>query len=450
MPGFGFTSGTGGAVTYASGQWGSRYQNNTGGDVYVDTIHLTVAVARTATFQCAIYLDDGGIPGDLIGVSDILSSIAVGTNDFPVSGDPLGVSDGQYVWIFVRNTATLSFTAIGGSNNVARSWPAGSSAFPSSFLLGWVNDVNSLPLTASGSATAPGTSNLDVSFFDQEVLTEGYSNAIASFVDNEVLSEGRPNVAGSFLVNEPLSEGYPNVSASLLLFETLHPVAPELSVSTDPFPGFGNSTADPSIPAGKDPAGTNLPGLAFSVHKKPFFATRVNGAASGYEVRNALMQYPRWDFELTYEFLEDRSGADSSLKHLMGFFLQRRGSYDSWLFKDPDDYLVVAGPLGTADGVTTEYAFLRTLGGFAEKVGQIDLDNNINIYFDGVPVDPADYTVTVPNLVVFDSAPAEDVEITADFQFFFACRFIEDQMDFEKFMDKLWALQTCEFRSIIQ
>ena len=64
-------------------------------------------------------------------------------------------------------------------------------------------------------------------------------------------------------------------------------------------------------------------------------------------------------------------------------------------------------------------------------------------------VDAADYTITLPNSVVFNSAPASGT-ITADFQFYYACRFVDDSMDFEKFADKLWNLQSVQFKSIIQ
>lgn len=293
-----------------------------------------------------------------------------------------------------------------------------------------------------------------------------------------------------------------------------------------PFPGFGNSPIDPTKPAALDPFNSALPGLSFSVHKKPMFKTNIKEAASGQEVRNALMQYPRWDFELTYEFLEDRSGADSSLKTIMGFFMQMQGAWDTFLFKDPDDYLVTNTTCGIGDGVTTQFPLLRNLGGFYELVGQVDDDNPIVVNVSttdstNIPANPGPYTITVtnaasfvkdlgvikdgttpmtrisggtpatgeyivdeltgiytfsaadntdaveisyqyslasevgysvvkPNHIVFDSAPAQDVIISATFQFFFACRFVDDQMDFEKFMDKLWNLQQCNFRSVIQ
>lgn len=280
-------------------------------------------------------------------------------------------------------------------------------------------------------------------------ILDGYSRVRLSFSATQATVDGYSAIRLSDFQPQPLTDGYSVIRTALYVCQALFPVAEELPVSTTPFPGFGNSVSNPAIPSAADPFNSPLPGLAFSVHKRPTFKTKITEAASGNEVRTALAQYPRWDFELTYEFLEDSSGADSSLKTIMGFFLARQGSFDSWLFKDPDDYLVTAGYCGEADAVTTEFPFCRTMGEFHEKVGQVDTANTINVYVDGVLVDPADYTVTLPNLIVFDSAPTSG-DVTADFQFFFACRFLEDQMDFEKFMDKLWSLQTCDFRSIIQ
>lgn len=359
------------------------------------------------------------------------------------------------------------------------------------------------------------------------LLTEGYSLGLASLrvptVLTEGLTSGFPAAKVTTVATEGYSEGYPTVRISMVVVEAFCPVDPEEVMSTEPFPGFGNSASNPAIPSGADPFNSALPGLAFSVHKKPTFKTRISESASGFEVRNALMAYPKWDFELTYEFLEDSSGAESSLKTILGFFLARQGAYDSWLFKDPDDYLCVNSTCGTPDGVTTTFYFCREMtGGFLERVGQVDLANTVTLYLTVtethlIPVTPGpytinphggalidggvtkviggaamtkvasapannqysvdettgvytfnsanqntsveitfryvvpsgDYDITLPNLITFDSAPPEGT-LSADFQFFFVCRFLEDQMDFEKFADKLWNLQQCDFRSLIQ
>lgn len=359
-------------------------------------------------------------------------------------------------------------------------------------------------------------------YFD---LSEGLSNGLPNlrnyFDLSEVLGGGVPNLRQYLIISEALSEGYPQLRDTFMLLETLHPVEPEAFMSTISFPGFGNSDIDPSIPAARDPFATKLPGLTFSVHKKPLFRTRISSAAAGTEVRNPMMQYPIWEFELEYEFLEDRTGAESSLKTLVGFFLSRQGSFDSWLFKDPDDYLCDNHFCGQADGTILEFPFSRVLGGFREQVGQVDTANAVTVFLTvledqtipgvgpyeitadnaadfiedlgvtegGIPMTKVSgapglnqysvnettgvytfnsgnasqaivlnyryelassgYNVVMPNRLVFDVAPPEG-EISWSGQFFFVCRFMEDQQDYEKFMDKLWSLQACEFRSIIQ
>lgn len=293
-------------------------------------------------------------------------------------------------------------------------------------------------------------SEIRVNYVINEAVSGGTPNVRVPYVINEAVANGTPNVRINFVFNEAVANGYPNVRSCFVFLESICDNPLELPMSTEPFPGFGNDPDDPSIPAGANPASSVLPGLEFSVHKVPMFKTNIKEAVSGAETRTSYSEYPRWRFELSYEFLEDMTGAQSSLRTIVGFFLQRHGSFDSWLFKDPDDYKVVEGEMATADGVTTQFAFKRDLGGFLEKVGQVDTDNDIDLYADGVLIDPADYTVTMPNLVVFDSAPADGVVLTSSFQFFFACRFEEDELDFEKFADKLWNLQECNFRSILQ
>lgn len=319
----------------------------------------------------------------------------------------------------------------------------------------------------------------------------------------------------SSILVEPLIDGYSRPRLSNIGIQALFPAVEEPVIPTTPFPGFGNSTSNPAIPAALDPFNTKLPGLSIEVMKRPNFNTKIDVSSSGNEVRTSYTEWPRWTFELSYEFLEDRTGAESSLKTIMGFFTDQQGSFGSWLFKDPDDYAVSNGEMGEADGVTTRFYFRRYLGQRGEPVGTVDQANAITVFRtytenDTVPasgpftitvanastfvedlgvagytrvtgspdsgqysvdeltgvytfnggqandsveityrysVDPLDYTLG-HNYIVFDSAPLSGT-ISASFQFFYVCRFLEDEMDFEKFADKLWSLQTCEFRSIL-
>jgi uncharacterized protein (TIGR02217 family) len=248
----------------------------------------------------------------------------------------------------------------------------------------------------------------------------------------ESVATGNAAIRAPLVTVESLDEGYRNLRVTGFFIESLHPVDPEGTISTALFPGsLGSPTA--------------MPGLAYSWHKRPRFATQFQQAASGVSVRNALMQYPIWEFEATFEFL--RSDVNAEYQALLGFYLSRQGGFDTFLFKDADDYLVTGGTLGTADGVTTQFDFKRTIGGFAEKVGQVDNGATINVYDNGVlKTAGVHYNVVLPNHVVFVTAPVAGHVITADFQFFFNCRFQEDTADFQKFADNFWELQTIRLR----
>lgn len=111
-----------------------------------------------------------------------------------------------------------------------------------------------------------------------------------------------------------------------------------------------------------------LPGLKWGVVRHPSFSTTKKKAVNGREYRAANMIYPEYVYKLSYEFLRDlRSGVDE-LRTLEGFFLSRYGSYDSFLWTDPDDNSVTAQQIGTGDGTTTAFQLVRSWGGFVEPV----------------------------------------------------------------------------------
>jgi hypothetical protein len=340
-----------------------------------------------------------------------------------------------------------------------------------------------------------------------ESLPEGLVSLKAPLVTTEALEDSFRQVRDSLVVVEPLADMFRQIRCPLVVIESLHPVEPEGAVSTELFPG----SQDSSIA---------LPGLQWPIHKIPMFNTAVYKGAPGVSVRRANMQYPIWQFELSYEFLRD--SVNQEFQILMDFFLARQGGFDTFLFKDKNDYQVTNGFLGTGDGVTTQFAFKRTFAGtFYDKVGQVDDGNTITLYGtvaeantipdtpgpytvtvansatfvadvgvtkSGVPMvhvagapaagqysyaagvytfnsadhnqpvvityrytlDPLTYTITLPNLVVFTSAPATGLIISADFQFFFNCRFQDDAADFDQFAVTFWELQKIVLETVPQ
>jgi hypothetical protein len=50
--------------------------------------------------------------------------------------------------------------------------------------------------------------------------------------------------------------------------------------------------------------------------------------------------------------------------------------------------------------------------------------------------------------IVFTSAPSSGVVITADFHFYFRCRFLADVEEFSQWAKNLWELKELKFQSV--
>lgn len=189
----------------------------------------------------------------------------------------------------------------------------------------------------------------------------------------------------------------------------------------------------------------DLPGLTFSVKRSPEFKTIQTQAVSGKESRIALASAPLWHYELVYEFLR-ADAAYAELQSLLGFYLQRQGCFDSFLFRDPDDGAVVGQGLGQGDGATTTFAVVRALGGFVEPV-IVDVGRPVRWTVDGVAAPVTYDDATAPSTLAFAAAPAAGAVIKGDFSYLFRLRFDEDQVDFEKFMAGLWEAKSIKLVS---
>ncbi|HTV32752.1 MAG TPA: glycoside hydrolase TIM-barrel-like domain-containing protein, partial [Methylocella sp.] len=211
-------------------------------------------------------------------------------------------------------------------------------------------------------------------------------------------------------------------------------------------------SADPPpsvpMPVGNFPT---LPGLSWSVHKRPTFSSRVAQHVSGREVRFAFYAQTLYEFELTIEGLDSTGvlypglGANS-LQSLMGLYLQCQGQVGTFLYTDPTDNSVIGQAIGTGDGVTTVFTFQRTLGGATEPVSWVM--GTPTVYENGTPVSSSAWTLTAPNTLTFTTAPASGVAITSTFTYAYNCRFLDDQEDFEEYMNGLWKVETLKFRSV--
>jgi Conserved hypothetical protein 2217 (DUF2460) len=211
-----------------------------------------------------------------------------------------------------------------------------------------------------------------------------------------------------------------------------------------------------------------LPGLAYNILKRPIMSTlgADEPSPSGDDVLLRQYQNPLWEFELIYEWLYDDAtetwGTLTALPYhqqqaLLGFFLQVSGT--GFLLKDPTDFQVRDGALSVTTVGGTKYSqIVRNMGGFDESI--LAVNGNPTIYVGGVAQTPGtDYTWD-PTLLDF-TAPGVSWDgqyitwitnpgsspVTADFDFYFYCRFKQDSTDFEKFAQSLWLNQKVEIRS---
>lgn len=200
-----------------------------------------------------------------------------------------------------------------------------------------------------------------------------------------------------------------------------------------------------------------LPGLGWSVSKSPRFATRVQRAVSGRELRVLDQPNPIWTWTLTYTMLRDKNDTRGTtgpgvgydeLRTLMGFFLQQQGSFQPFLYDDPTDDQASAQAIGTGDGSATSFQLVRSMNGFAEPITAPHAVSTI--YFNGMMQSSSSYGVDAnTGIVTFVSPPPAGQLLTADFSYYFRVRFGDDSADFENFLYQLWALKQVKFQSAL-
>ena len=185
----------------------------------------------------------------------------------------------------------------------------------------------------------------------------------------------------------------------------------------------------------------DLPGLSWSRKKTPIWSTKVQTSASGKELRTSYFSFPKYQFSLSYEVLRETGQAE--LQALIGLFNKCRGSFDTFLYTDPDDCTVSNQVIGKGDGTTKIFGLVRTYSGFTEPIGAIN--GTPTVYLNDAPA--TGYTIS-GNVITFAIAPSSGTVISWSGNYYFNCRFIQDSMEFNQFLSKLWEAKKVEFVSV--
>ena len=207
----------------------------------------------------------------------------------------------------------------------------------------------------------------------------------------------------------------------------------------------------------------SLPGLDIAVTRTPIYKTSIQEAASGTELRASRWSFPRYRYQLDFNYLRGAS-AYQELQTLFGFLGRHLGSFDSFLFTDPEDNTAAVMPFGVGTGAALSFQLQRSLvpvaylpapasraywpasGDGYEPV--FELNGTPQIWIDGVlKTEGADYTVS-RGLVTFTAAPAAGKVLTWSGLFYRRVRLASDEQEAERIVYQIWESKSLELISV--
>ena len=191
-----------------------------------------------------------------------------------------------------------------------------------------------------------------------------------------------------------------------------------------------------------------FPLLNWERTRSPQINSLLQKSVSGMQAAVQLQAYPIYTWKLSYDALRS-DVAFLEYQTLLGFWNQMGGCVDTWLFNNWEDNAVAGQALGLGDGATKSFQLYRTLGGFTEPV----LAANVltAVYFNGAPQTigaPPAWSVS-NGVLTFTTAPGAGITVSADFSFYWRCRFTADTVDIDTLWHKYWALKKIEFNSVL-
>ena len=219
------------------------------------------------------------------------------------------------------------------------------------------------------------------------------------------------------------------------------------NTAINPVPSYGVIPIFPDLPEG------------FPVNVDIVMDTTLGTTKSLREMRVAQQVYPLWDIELLFNELRDQTQNQTPYAPFVGFqqyeelvqlWISMYGQTNVFGFNCPWDNSRSAQLIGTGDGTTLIFPTYRTWGlGLQETIAPVGLINTVTqVAINGIGVSPSTYDVSRDS-IVFHTAPGFGLAITVTFSYYYLCRFVEDEQDFEEFAKNRWVVPSLKFRAVI-
>lgn len=166
----------------------------------------------------------------------------------------------------------------------------------------------------------------------------------------------------------------------------------------------------------------------------PRWNTVIVMSGSGYEQRDQ-----RWQDTLHEYNAEFGIKRMSDLEQLKEFYLAVRGPLYGFRYKDWADYkscaisTTITGldqTIGVGDGSTTEFQLIKQYKqgfNYDRPISKPVIDT-VEVALNGVPQPTGRSIDTTTGIITFDTAPANNVQITAGYEFDVPCRFVMDTL----------------------
>jgi hypothetical protein len=187
----------------------------------------------------------------------------------------------------------------------------------------------------------------------------------------------------------------------------------------------------------------SLPGAMFPSRTVMAPPVSIKTTPSQREFRARDSAIPRYRYSVAYEFLRV-APALAEYQALLGFFNRVGGTFDDWLFADPDDNTVTNTLFGQGDGVSQVFQLGRMFGGFFEPV--FGPGAGVTIKVDGV----VEAGAVVDNFgqVTLPVPPDVGAVLQWSGPFYWRCRFASETLEFLRSYQTFLEAKRVEFITV--
>ena len=181
--------------------------------------------------------------------------------------------------------------------------------------------------------------------------------------------------------------------------------------------------------------------IGYDFVKKPMFNTKIMTSVNGRELRASYQAVPKYEISLSLPILRE---SKREIQKIEDFFIDRRGAFDSFLFKMPWDNEYECTFNG--DGTTTSFQLYKDqlpLGNTetfeTEDPLMWDEDLDRPMWTDlEVRMWDMQYGVSKNGILTLPVPLAAGDKVTAKGTFYYRCRFADDGQAFTLFSYRLW------------